>query len=638
MQTCCLSDHSHGKKGGREASRLLLLVLTGMAFVVNSYLARFFYPANPLSADISAAAGALLLAGPVFYFALRSLFRGQVGVNELVAVAVLSSFVFGDFQTAGIISFFMLISLVIETRTAEGAHASIEELIRITPTTARRLLDGQTEEIPASALRPGDVVRALPGETIPADGTIRKGRTTLNEATITGESLPRDKGPDDEVFAGTLNLTGAVEVVVTRAGEDTTLGRVRDLIITAEQTKLPFMRFIDRYAGYYMPSILMLTAIVWFFTHDTSRVVALLVVACPCAIILATPSALIAAVSAAAKMGILIKHVADLEAAARIDALVFDKTGTLTTGELGVARLAPREGVNPSTLLAVAAGAEQFSNHPTALALMKLAGEAGLKLPEPEDFHEEPGQGVVARLEGKETCCGRASWMRQRHIDISMVDINAEGNTDGYSILYVARNGAFIGWIGLQDQLRPEAAGALERLRALHVKRLGMFTGDRASVARDVARALDPLEFKAECLPDQKVTFVNTVREAGYHVAVIGDGVNDAPALAVADIGIAMGAAGSDVAIHSATIALMNNDLNRIPYLLQLARSSRRVIHQNLGIALLFIVGGLILSGAGYLNPIVAAVLHNLGSLIVVFNSARLTRPPAGESLRTGTQ
>ena len=626
MQTCCSSDHSTGKKAGQQASRLLLLVLIGMAFVVNSYLARYCYPSNPLSADISAAIGALLLAAPIFWIALRSLFKGQIGMNELVAVAVLSSFVFGDFQTAGIISFFMLISRVIETRTAEGAHASIEELIRITPTHACRVQDEQTEEIPATELNPGDIVRILPGETVPADGLIQKGQTTLNESTITGESLPRDKKPGDDVFAGTHNLTGAIEVGVTRAGEDTTLGRVRDLIITAEQTKLPFMRFIDQYAGYYMPTILMLAAIIWFFTHDTSRVIALLVVSCPCAIILATPTALIAAVSAAAKMGILIKHVADLETTAQINAFIFDKTGTLTTGELGVARLAPQEDVNPSALLFAAASAEQFSNHPTAAALLKLAREAELNLSEPENFHEEPGLGIKALVDGKETVSGRESWMKQHQIDIKHTDIRTDDHTDGYSILYVAQNGQFLGWIGLQDQLRPETVTALSQLRNLHIKRLAMITGDRQSVAESVSNEIAPMEFKAECLPAQKVDFVNEVKQAGYRVAVVGDGVNDAPALAVGDIGIAMGAAGSDIAIHSATIALMNNDLNRIPFLLQLARSSRTVIHQNLGIALLFIVGGLILSGAGYLNPIVAAMLHNVGSLIVVFNSARLTR------------
>jgi Cd2+/Zn2+-exporting ATPase len=309
---------------------------------------------------------------------------------------------------------------------------------------------------------------------------------------------------------------------------------------------------------------------------------------------------------------------------------VFDKTGTLTTGELGVTRLAPADGVKPSELLFAAGSAEQFSKHPAALALVALAKETGLALVEPQDFREEPGQGLTATVAGNRIVTGRAAWLKTNGITVADVD------AEGASVIFVAQNGRLLGWIGLQDQVRADAAPALKELAELSIKRLAMVTGDRAPVAARVANEIGCREFQAECLPQQKVDFVNAVKRDGYRVAVVGDGVNDAPALAAGDTGIAMGAAGSDVAIHSATIALMSNDLRRLPFLVKLSRGARGVIHQNLSVAGLFIFGGLTLAGLGLLNPIVAAVLHNVGAIIVVFNSARLIR--AGEELTQPTQ
>lgn len=630
-----MQTHTHGDSccdtGGQSATRLLLQVFVGMAFVINAYFAKFVYPDNTLVGDVSALIGALILAAPIFRTALIDIFHGRLRMNELVALAVLASMVQGDFKTAGVVAFFMLISLVIEMRTAEGAHAAIESLIRLTPTTARRIGEEGEEDVAATELSIGDRLRVLPGEDVPADGTIVSGRTTLNEAHVTGESLPRDKGPDEEVFAGTQNLTGAIELTVSRVGEDTTIGRVRDLILAAEKTRLPIMMVIDRYIGYYTPVIVMLAGLVWFFTGEWERVISLLVIACPCAIILATPTAMVAALSAAARLGILVKNVTDLEAAGRINAAVFDKTGTLTTGNLGVSRLAPREGVSPTELLRAAAGTAQFSNHPTSQAMITLAGEAGVDLPDAKDIHEEAGQGMRGTVDEVPVLIGRDSWLKANGVPADQFDGESLAETEGLSVICVAREGRFLGWIGLQDQVRDEAKGCMEALRDLDVKRLAMVTGDRGSVAEKVAATIGVSEFQAECLPEGKVDFVNQVRSDGYRVAVIGDGVNDAPALAAGDTGIAMGAAGSDAAIHSASVALMNNDLRRLPFLIRLSREARAVIHQNLGVGILFIVGGLLMSGMGKLNPIVAAILHNAGSLLVVFNSARLIR--SGEEL-----
>lgn len=615
-------------RGHRPAASLLTVTLTGAAFLVGSFLAPRLFPSDPLAAELAAAAGAVILLLPILRSAFLDLVRGEMHMNELVALAVLAAMAQGDYQTAGIVSFIMLISLVIETRTAAGAHAALEGLIRLTPSTARRLPASGTvpnetsfEEVPVGQLTPGDRIRLLPGDYVPADGIIETGRTTLNESTITGESLPQDKGPGDEVFAGTQNLTGRLDVRVTKVGPDTTLGRIRELILAAEQTRLPFMRIIDRYLGYYTPAVLMIAGLIWFFTGEAARVIALLVVACPCALILATPSAIVAALSAAARRGVLIRHVADLESASRLDAFVLDKTGTLTTGRLGVARLAPRENGSPSVLLQTAAIAEQFSSHPAARAMVNLARETGLALPAPEDFHEEHGMGVRARWEGQVILAGRREWLRANGIPDA--DDTAEPE---YSVIHVARDGHYLGWIGLQDEIRPDAAESVAALRRLRIERIAMVTGDRASVAHRVAEQIGCPETRPACLPQEKVAFVTGMRSEGYRVAFVGDGVNDAPALAASDIGIAMGAAGSDVALHSATIALMRNDLRLLPFVLCLSRATRKIIHQNLGAGLLFIGGGVVLSSMGWLNPIVAALLHHAGALGVILNSARLVR------------
>jgi Zn2+/Cd2+-exporting ATPase len=615
--------HHHAPPG----ARLLAWVLPSAAFVIAGFAARAIYPDNPMIADLAAAVGALMLAAPILANAVRDLWHGHAHMDELVALAVLASMAQGDFHTVGVISFFMLMSVVVESRTAAGAHAAIESLVRLTPVTARRIgPDGAETDAPAAGLQPGDRLRIRPGDQVPADARIIEGRTTLNEATVTGESLPAEKGPGEEIFAGTQNLTGALVVEVTRAGEDTTLGRVRQLILAAGRTRLPFTRMIDRYVGYYTPLVLVIAALVWFFTGSWDRVVAVLVVSCPCALILATPTAMVAALSAAARMGILVKHVADLESCSRMTAFLFDKTGTLTHGRLAVERLTPAEGVPPSELLAAAAAAERFSHHPVARALNRLAEETGLTLPEPRDVHEEPGRGLRARVDGAPVWVGRAAWIRE-HGGLAP-DEAAESTDPGMSLVHVARDGRYLGRIGLRDEVRPEAAASIAELPALGIRRMAMFTGDRASVAQAVAERVGLPEVRAECLPQGKVDFVQDIRAQGYRVAVVGDGVNDAPALAAGDISIAMGAAGSDAAIHSATIALMNSDLRRIPFLLRLSRRTRAVTVQNMAIGLGFIVGGLILGGAGRIHPIAAALLHNVGSLIVIFNSGRLVRAP----------
>src|SRR5437762_2711000 len=357
--------------------------------------------------------------------------------------------------------------------------------------------------------------------------------------------------------------------------------------------------------------VLVLGALVWAFTKDLSRVISVLVVSCPCAFILATPTAMVAALSAAARLGILIKNVSDIELAARINSFVFDKTGTLTTGKLAVSRLAPIGETKPAELLRIAASAEKYSNHPTAKALAQLAGEAGVPLAEPKNFSEAAGRGIQAEVDGAAIIVGRAQWLKDSGVQddfMAVVDLN---ETEGFSLIFVARNGKFIGWLGLQDQTRAEAREALAELKHAGVRRIAMVSGDRQPVAARVAREIGCEEVAGDCLPQNKVDYVRRTRARGYRVAVIGDGVNDAPALAAGDIGVAMGAAGSGGAIHNATIALMNNDLRRLPFLMKLSRSTRAVLNQNFLFGFGFIIGGLTLALCGTINSIVAAIMHN---------------------------
>ena len=627
----CDCGHDHGGLDHSHTNVKLWQTLVGLILVLNAFVVEWLAPGMTTVGDLSALVGTVILAYPILMVAFKDLRLGRLSINELVALGVLACAAKGDFRTAGIVAFFMLLGEIIETRTAAGARASIESLIKITPTRARRLVNGREEEVQASELVIGDVIRIRPGDNIAADGVILSGQGSINQATITGESLPVDKGPGEQVFAGTVNLNGALEVKVSRAGTDTTLGRVRELILAAEKTKLPFMRIVDQYIGYYTPLVLVIAALVWAFTKDLDRVISVLIGACPCAFILATPTAMVAALSAAARLGILVKNISDLEAAARITAFVFDKTGTLTTGKLVVSRLNPLGDTTPADLLRLAASTEQFSNHPTARALVQLAEEAGVPLASVTEFRETAGRGVSANLDGARMLIGRAAWLRDNGVTGDFVKSVDLDETAGFSLLFIARNTECIGWVGLQDQTRSEAAEAIVGLQEAGIRRITMVSGDRKPVADRVAKEIGIPEVVAECLPQDKVEFVRACKAKGFRVAVVGDGVNDAPALAAGDISIAMGAAGSEVAIHSATIALMNSDLRRLPFLVRISRMARDVINQNFLFGVLFVVVVLSAGALGYVHPIVAALLHNAGALIVVFNSARLVRQ--GEEL-----
>lgn len=649
MQTAALPSGNGGtdakttKKNSMRPEMIRLgIALVGGILVLNSYVAKVLFSeaVDPAARVFSAFVGALMLSLPIFWEAICDLIKGKIHMNELVGLALLAAFAIGDYSTAGAVAFFMLITITIEKRTAIGAEAAIEAVVRLTPRQARRIdnygdkNEKETEVDAFNDLKQNDICRVRPGENFPADGIIISGDTTVNEASITGESLPADKFKDDKVYAGTQNLTGRVDFKVTGIGKDTTLGKVRNLIADAERSKTPIMRMIDNYVGYYTPTILMIAGLAWFITEKIDRVIAVLVMSVPAALVIATPSAVIAAIAAASRLGILIKDVSHIELAAKIRAIVFDKTGTLTEGKLVVDTLNPVDGVELSDLLSVATSAEHDSNHPAAEAMKALAQKAGVVYTKPEDSKEVPGKGMKAQFEGRSIMVGRASWLEAEGIDMSSVKESlAEGESKGMSVVCVARSGKLMGWIGLSDAIRPISKEAIDMLKELGVNQCCMVTGDNSKVAQVVASKIGITEVKAACLPVDKEAYVRELKKQGYLVAVVGDGVNDAPALAAGDMGVAMGAFGSDIAVQSASVALMNNDLRRIPFLIGLARKTRILMNQNLAIGLGFIVVGVYFATLGHITPIGAALLHSISSIFVIFNSARLVR--SGESMQT---
>lgn len=624
-----------GKSPSDKRLRLdpqLIVVMAGSVMLVCALLADRWFE-TPEQPGMLAMLAAILLGTPIVYHAAVDLAQRDKGgssshMEELVALAVLASFASGQYIEAASVALFMVLADFIEDRTAAGARQTIESLVRITPTKARRVVDDREMVVSAGDLVPGDTVLVAPGDNVPCDGVVLSGSSALDEQSITGESLPVDKVNGDRVFAGSINQTGALRIRVEKPIADSTLGRVQSLIIQAASSKTPITRMLDQYAGYYTALVLCIAGIVVFFTRDIDRAISLLLIACPCAIILSGPTALVAALSAAARLGVLIKNVTDIEIAQKLTAIVLDKTGTLTTGNLAVTRLHPVADTDPADLLRMAASLEKHSRHPIARAVVAMSERARIDLAPVEAFEEVAGRGVRGTLDNRQIMAGRESWIRECGV---YIPANLLDDAGSMSVLLLAEKGRCIGWVGLSDQTREGAGAILNDLRELGLQQRMMVTGDRRGPAEHIAESLDLTGMVAEALPGDKLDIVRQLKQRGHTVAVIGDGVNDGPALAAADLSIAMGAAGSDVAINAASIALMNSQLNRLPFLIRLSRAATRVIRQNIVFVMLYIFTMIVMLSLGYITPLVAAIAHGLSSIVVVFNSARLIRQ--GEDL-----
>lgn len=576
---------------------------------------------------------AAVLAGgyPIFRNVARALRNRSVTSHALMTLGILGAIAISQYAAAAVIVFFMRLADFIESYTTERSRQAIKELLKLAPETARVERDGTDVELPAEEVARGEIVVVKPGERIPVDGIVLDGRASVDQAPITGESVPAEKQPGDAVFAATICERGALRVRTERVGRDTTFGQIVRLVEEAEASKAPVQRFADRFTAYYIPVVIAVAVLTYLIGRSATAAVATVLVACSCAIAMATPVTVLAAVGRAARRGIIVKGGRYLEALAKVDTVVMDKTGTLTIGKPEVTDVLPVGDGSDEALLALAASVERRSEHPLATGILRAAATKGLVLSEPKEFEVRPGEGVIASIDGARALSGTERLMARDGVNVPEVVLRrvealAE---EGKSVVLVALDRRLIGIIALADTLRPEVPRALEALRSLGVHRMLLLTGDRREVAAALARRL-VIDFEAEVLPEQKIRLVAQLQRAGHVVAMVGDGVNDAPALAQADVGIAMGAAGTDAAIEAAHVALMQDDWRVVPEAVQIGRRAFRTIKQNLWFTAAYNVVGMLLAATGWLVPIAAAAAQSLPDVAVMLNSSRLLRGSAG--------
>lgn len=618
--------HSEGAEHERQIEKWIVAYLVGGLLVFVSSIAKGLHITSAEIATMPAFVGAILLWLGLLRFAIEELRKGIPASSCLAALAVLGAIAIEKYEIAGYVAFFLLLFDLGLRRTAWGAKRAIEELVGLTPNIARVVRDSQEHEVDLSEIRIGDVVRVRAGENLPVDGTIISGESTINQASLTGEALPVEVEPGSDVYAGTTNLTGNLDLRTTSVGGDTTIGKVASLIREAESARTPRQLLIELVARYFVPVALVVAALVWWFTKDIETAITVLVVSAPVGLLIASPTAMMAAFAAAARLGIMIKQTNYLESAAEIDTLVFDKTGTLTTGVFAVSRLAPAEGIDGADLLRAAANAEQHSNHPLARSIMETARQARIKT-ESDGRHEEVhGKGVRAQTSEGEILAGRASWLLEVSPQMKAQVQTVETHIEGMTGVHVMRDGTYLGAVGLEDKLRYNAKHVMERTRDLGARSIVLLTGDRFAVAKRVGITVGVDQIFAERLPEEKHELILEMARKGNHILMVGDGINDGPSLAAADVGVAMGLSGSDIATNSAGIALMTDDIGRIPFLVQLARKTRTIIAQNIVGSVLIALVGLLLAATGNITLLVAAFYYPAGAIYVIANSFRLVR------------
>ena len=555
--------------------------------------------------------------------------RFDIKADVLVSLALLASVAIGEIFAAGEIAFIMQLGSLLEERTVAKARAGIEKLVRLTPRTARRVTAAGEESIPAEAVAVGDRLRVLPGETIPVDGVVRAGQTSVNQAVMTGESLPVDKGPGDEVFSGTVNQFGSFEMEAARVGEDSSIQRMIRLVQSADAGKAKIVGLADRWATWIVIAALASAALTWLFSGQVIRAVTILVVFCPCALVLATPTAIMAAIGNVTRHSFLVREGDALERLAQVGKAAFDKTGTLTRGVpevTAVRSLSP--GVTEEQVYDWLARAELGSEHPLGKAVVRGWQAAGGGTPAPaEDFEALPGRGLRAVLDGHTVLAGSEALLEEAGAALPpAARAEAEGfQAQGCTLIYLAVDGAPAGFCALADTVRGEAAAMLRALSAEGVSPV-LLTGDNENAAAHIARTRSIREYRAGCLPEDKLNWIDRAQQAGVRICMVGDGINDAPALKRAFVGIAMGGVGSDIAVDAADIVLVNDRVEELPHLLALSRRMMTTIRLNLAFSMALNLVAIVLAMTGVLNPVVGALVHNAGSVLVILNSALLLK------------
>ena len=602
--------------------------VTLLAISAAALLASIFH-LLPLPFD--AAWIAIILCGiPIILEAVIGLVTEfDIKADVLVSIALIASVVIGEDFAAGEVAFIMQLGALLEDLTVAKARAGIEKLVKLTPRTARVLRDGKEILLPAEQVSVGDQLRVLPGETIPVDGHIVSGQTSIDQSVMTGESMPVDKGPGDQVSSGTVNQFGVFEMTASKVGEDSSIQRMIRLVQSADAGKAKIVGLADRWATWIVVIALSSAAITWLVTGEIIRAVTILVVFCPCALVLATPTAIMAAIGNATRHGFLVREGDALERLSQVTRIAFDKTGTLTFGQPHVVDVqCLEEGSSPEQLYAWAAGAELRSEHPLGKAIVRCySEERQAQPPQPEEFQMLPGRGVKAVVQGQEILAGNPELLSEEGVSLSE-DIRqaaAKHLSQGCTVVYLAVSGRAAGFLALADTLRPDAPHTIAQVKAAGVIPV-LLTGDHSEAAKNIAEQLSLTEVRANCLPQDKLDYIGECQNRNEPVCMIGDGINDAPALKKAQVGIAMGGIGSDIAVDAADIALVNDDIREIPHLLRLSKQMMRVIKYNLTFSMALNFLAIILAMTGVLNPVVGALVHNAGSVFVIVHSAFLLR------------
>ncbi len=600
---------------------IVLLVISGISVVMS------LLDVQPFSFDMAWVA--IVLCGiPIILEAIIGLVTAfDIKADVLVSLALIASVAIGEDFAAGEVAFIMQLGGLLEELTVARARAGIEKLVHLTPQTARVLRDGQENIIPAEKVRVGDLLRVLPGEGVPVDGFIVSGQTSINQAVMTGESLPVDKTVGDEVSSGTVNQFGAFEMRASKVGEDSSIQRMIRLVQSADAGKAKIVGLADRWATWIVVIALSAAAFTWLITGEIIRAVTILVVFCPCALVLATPTAIMAAIGNATKHGFLVREGDALERLANVKVIAFDKTGTLTYGAPEVVDVASMtDTYNKNQLYRLAASAEQLSEPPLGKAIVRCCKkELGEELAPVSDFSMLPGRGVSAQVEGKEILAGNPELLYEHGIAMTPPPSAAEAVREGCTVIYLAVDGVFAGYLVLSDTLRDESAEMIRSLNGLGVQPV-LLTGDHENAALTIAGRLKIASVQANCLPEDKLKAIDQYQAAGQPVCMIGDGINDAPALKRAEVGIAMGGIGSDIAVDAADIALVDDEVKELPHLIALSKRMMTTIKVNMTFSMVLNFIAIVLAINGTLNPVVGALVHNAGSVLVITCSAFLLK------------
>mgnify|MGYP002796822182 FL=1 len=604
-----------------------LMTAVGGVFLVISLvlmLTDTYFPVDPAWVSV------IICGIPLAYLAFwRVIFlKGISKINSalLITIAMVAALAIGDIFAAGEVAFIMAVGAILEEKTTERAKKGLKKLISLAPTQGRRIRNGKEEMIPADEIRKGDILRILPGETVPVDGEIVQGTTSVDQAVITGESLPVDKEVGDKVFCGTTNRFGAVDIRATEVGADSTLQKLIRLTQEAENKKAPMARIADRWASWLVPVALLIALVTYFVTGDLVRGVTVLVVFCPCALVLATPTAIMAAIGQATKHGVIIKSGEAVENMGKVDTIAFDKTGTLTFGRLEVSDVVPfQKGLTADELLTMVASAESMSEHPLGKAIVAHAKEKGLTLAAVTGFQMEAGKGICAEISGKTLHCGSEKYLMGQGISIPE-EVRASLETlrsQGKASVIATGDGVCAGVIAMSDVLRPDAKSMIEELHKTHTSAV-LLTGDNRRTAEYFAGKVGISKVRADLLPEEKVSNLVQMQQEGKVLCMIGDGVNDAPALKTASVGVAMGGLGSDIAVEASDIVLMSDDIAKIPYLKRLSNGTVKTIKLSIMLSLCINFFAILASLMGWLTPTTGALVHNAGSVLVVLIAALL--------------